>query len=1313
MQSPWLKDFVQTASSKPLPLLPGYLAEFPSRWPFPRGDLYHWIPLLNRFDSILESFCSTYKLSDGPQLREFRWDVLLASDPDPSDTQAWSVSRLRSLGYQEDGDRLLIEVVLRFTRMLLEHCGNRSIYASSAHLNDLLNTTSLTVLLATLEVGAELARRYQASVKRIGSASRQASTALLANHYNIDLDRVQQVAGAFLKTPIIALSESMPIHASSSSAKGKERSQSIGQKNVASMYANDLVAVASADDARWQGWGDVKLSYYPAAAQDVPKAATSDRTPAASPNTPTPLRRSSTSSQQQTPTRSGRHSLDDSSPSSVRNHGSSHDKSPTSHPKTLDITQTTLSSTSIYELLSRCPADMPKASQYEYLNRLRVAKALLGSTETRQRALAIRLLAITNLAYIYPESVFVEKVLRHDIDETRRFQLVYQLADLIRPSSDGSSPVPLPIQTISIRLLEAVSSFATRYPDVLSALNANVSHGVLLYIIRKAVASMKVDDTSDDGLQSTEYDEWHHSLFSLALHMATSSPSRIGSEMTSSGLVEILVEILNVRSKKAQRSYANAISNIDSLIWQVQSAFQTFFNANGLDAMAQLVVTSVNEASDLAQSGHGTKPESRSQVVDYEIPFYQQQTLKWLLKFLHHVLSNSYSYGTNTDRLLRNLVDKSELLTSLRDIVERMQKFGSVVWTNAVTILSDFINNDPTSFAAISESGMIKSYLETVTGRPVPDEPQSESKSTGAENAEVGTPESSEASIIFEADNRPHPPTAEILAEPRNALLAGGILPSTEAIHVVPQVLNAISLNNTGMKMVVASKAFDSFFEIFESPAHVQCMDTDGELAAAVGNSFDELARHHPSLRTAISNAVIDMVARVAYLGKTKAKTAGWGAKLVLENAEGKAITADETLLVRISEQTSTTKKGKGKARDDDPDVEMADASLEASNTETSSTATNISRNVTSYNSITPYIFALSNFLTAYISNMTLKSSFVERGGIELLLDLCESPSLPYDFSDSGASRTLQHVISQLVDNSPILGLPSLLNRTQAAVDALRPLSDGVESYPLFAPFLLLDVSLTREDVDNWDAQMTEQITTGTAMVKALLNTQSFLKTLSQCFPTSQRSNTVQLSPINVFDQYIRLVKALGPLLRSVLAEESAEENIVPQHWSPRRPAIGRTVEGSTGISDGGRSDPEGDESSLPETVTDTTTTRPVDEPSSDGQPKRPTKQEQASVRYQNYETLRVLLHSMMPTAFPFFQTLGKALLPKRDRDAYSRPYHLEIAKTLVESVLSQLQPSLALSEPKSKDLHFWIIMLHTIHEMLIDSKSTLLLTIL
>jgi E3 ubiquitin-protein ligase HUWE1 len=1285
-----------------LPLIPKKLEEFPSRWPFPRGDLYHWIPLLNRFDSILESFCETYNLHEGFQMRDFGCDVLLNSGApvDYRDDTPWDKARLSQLGYKDDGDCQLIVAVLKFTRMLLERCGNRSIYASSSHLNSLLNSTDLEVVLSTLRVGLELAQRYQASVKRMSAPSRQVSSALLANHYNIELDRVQCVAQPFAKTPIIRLSEPAPTTpASAGKGKEKERGHGAAQKNVASMYANDLVAIAApdqADEGRWNGWGDIKMPYYPkpetadVSATETPVA---DRGGSSAPTTPTPLRRSSTAVTQ-TP-RSHRVSSSDDSPTQ-RTLGNNVDAAAVSGPKYVEIRQSTVQSTSIYDLLRQCPPGMSDTSRYEFLNRLRICKALLGSAEDRQLALAVRLLAITNLAYIHPEPVFIEKALKQDNDEPRRFQLIYQLAELIHPSADGAKEVPRWLQAIAMALLEAILNYSSKYGDVLSALNANVNHGVLLYVIRKAVAEMKVDPEDDVEGQVREDDRWRDSLFSLTLHLAMGS--RIGQDMAGAGLMEILVEMLNLRSRIASRSYSTVLSFLDSLIYAHQGTFAMLTSASGLDAIANLIIHTVNTSKALTAAGQGTKPAFHASLVDYDIPYYEQQTLKWLLKFIHHVMTNAFALWGNTDRLLRNLVDNSALLGSLRAIIQDMRLFGSVVWTNAATLLSDFINNDPTSFAAISESGMIQTFLEALTGRPVVmEQPPATPRPDAQDDEDPVSPSYSEQSVTFERDDRPHPPTPETLETPRDSPLAHGILPSNEAILAIPGVLNSISLNNSGMKMVVSSRAFESYLEIFESPDHVHCMQMDPELATNIGGNFDELARHHPALRPALSNAVIDMVARVVHLAKTKAQTAGWGAKLQVVDVEGNSVTADRTLLEKSS---GVTPSSKGKEKDvGDTDVDMTDVSA-PSVPSISSVDTTVPRlgpqsaGLTApYMEITPYILALSHFLNQFMGTSNLKPAFVQAGGIELLLDLMEAPSLQDDFGDTNASRVLSQVVAQLIESNQIVGHPSLLNRILDTLSTLQPLIKREESYPFFGPFLIPDLSL-RDSKGGWDQTMARKVADGTAVVKALVNFQNLIRTLYQSFPYSSRSQAHSLPQVNIYDYYTRLIKDLGPLLRQVLSEEMSIRALVPQNWTGSKLSLER---------EGDLVTPPVDDAAVADVLTASWTAGTQDASASS---KSLSEEEQSTVQYRNFHTLRGLLHSILPSTLPFFQTTGKSLLQRRVTDPYLRHKHLGLAEALAETILDQLKPPRR--ESTINDYQYWIIMFHTVHEMLVTQIATL-----
>ncbi|KAK4190222.1 putative E3 ubiquitin-protein ligase TOM1-like protein [Podospora australis] len=1298
--SPWLKDFVQVASTTPLPLLPQKLNEFPTRWPFPRGDLYHWIPLLNRFDKILEAFNATYNLSDGPQTRDFTCELLLnkAAPVEYCGDKTWDMDQLTQLGYKEDGDCQLVIAILEFSQMLLARCGNRSIYASSSRLNDLLHTTYLSLLKAALEVGLELAQRYNASMKRMPQPHRQVSTALLANHYNIELDRVNLLAQPFVKTPLAPtapFSDLPPTTPSASSSKAKEKTPA-SNHNVASMYANDLVSLVaptSAVEGGWNGWGDLKIVYYPRAegtATPAPETQLGDRGLSTSPATPTPLRRSSTAVSQTS--RSNR--VADDGPSN-RNVGN--DEQVVTGPRSVEIRQATVQSSSIYDLLKQCPADMPKTSRYEFLNRVRIGKALLGSSDQRQQALVVRLLAIANLVYIQPELTFIEKVMKGDNDEPRRYQLIYQLAELIHPSANGTVDTPLSLQAIAFKTLQGISdTVQSKYSDIVSALNANVNHGILLYVVRKAVATLKEDSSVPDDGKMTELDQWRTDLFAMALHIMINN--RVTPDLTSNGIVEILVEILKIRSKTVEMYWSTVLSFLDTLVYQYPpGAFEAFTNASGLEAMADLIVYVMSSSKERAASGQGTKPEFQAQLVDYSIPFYHQQGAKWLLKFIHHLLQGQHHFGGNVDRALRNLVDNSGLLASLRTIMEDMRVYGSIVWTNAATLLSDFINNDPTSFAAISESGMIQSFLSALTGEVVtlpPAEAESGEDATAADS-----PSHSENSMLLDSEVGPQPPAQDATEKPTARGPAHGILPTTDAINIIPSVLNSISLNRAGLKMVKSSKSFRHFLGIFLSPAHVQVMaKSDLDLASNIGSSFDELARHHPELISTIQDAVLGITKAALQFANTKAQVDGWGAKLLINDPEGKPVPADDSLLTRAG-LSSSTRKGKEKASGDDNDVEMVDATVtpldvakSAQNLESSAESS-----MDTEKEIAPYIWSLGSFLSVLFGNNNhLKNSFIREGGIEILLDLSESPSLPVDFDSSPASRILTQVISQLIESSPLLGITSVVNRIDDALRDLQPLlaREGVE-YPFFAPFIVPGLSLQSAE-GAWDLPVVRKVASGTKIVKALVRLHSLVKTLYQSFPYTPRHPSVQLPGCNAFDLFERLIKQLGPLLRDTITEDLSMATLVPQHWSRGKPL---TQDGSEILS-------------LPES---TPAQPPAQPESGSGTPatvpqgegtrlsvlsRQLTPEEKSTTRFQNYEAIHGLLHGTMPNILPFFQTIGKALLPRR-LESFSRTRHFRIADALVETVLEQLKPTQ--EKLGAKEFQQWIMMFHGLHEMLID----------
>ncbi|KAF2792543.1 hypothetical protein K505DRAFT_375981 [Melanomma pulvis-pyrius CBS 109.77] len=1272
--SPMIADFVQATASIPLYQIPAHLASFPKLWPFPRGDTYHWIPVLNRFDRVLELFNKEYGLDDGPQTQSFQRCLLLKGDADGSDTapeQATNDTILDKLHIPHDGDRELVEQILSFTRLLLENCGNRSLYSSSAHLDKLLNTTSTSLLKATLRLSLRLAQRYYAARMRLAPATFH--PALLASHYNFNLDKVQKLAAPFAKSP----ASPAPVFATPSS-KGKEKA--LGDRRIESdkINATDLVGLfALSESTLKQEFGGVSISFYePSSASDESGSrSASTETPA----TPTPVRRTSNMRPNQTPRQPQTASTPDSPTTPIFTPGDAEGARP-SGPKIFELSADTLSGTDTHEILKQGLADLPESAHYEYLHKVRIARALSSGNSGREDAVAIRLLAIANLGYVHAEKEFYLRLGQQDSDEPRRLQLAYQLSELVHPPGNGGVGVSRELQTFALNAIEALAKHKAKAADVCSALSVNVNHGVLFYVVRKAVAELGVDSDPEDNAGE---DDWRDALFSL-LNTLPTSQQRTGEGMVSAGLLEILVEVLKLRTKKAERNYPKVLNFLDTFVYNLRDAFSALVSAKGLDIIADLMSYEVETSQDLAKDGKGIPKEYKTQLTDYQIPFYHQQTLRWLFKFLNHMMTHT---GGNFDRLMRNLIDSPKFLSGLRTVLPNATVFGSTVWSMAVNILTSFIHNEPTSYQVIVEAGLSEAFLETVANQPISD-PSAPVSGTD------DTP----------ADQTSSPPRPPRTYPPRSSdsPLASGILPVAEAISTLPPAFGAICLNEAGMKLFQSSAALKRFFEIFESPAHVKALDVDSEIAGLIGSSFDELVRHHPPLKSQVLSSLSEMIARVVQLCANKAEKEGVGAKLWTEDQDGTIFVAGgrQSLLGPKGPLHEDLSNGSNNATGD---VEMQD--VDDQNPTNSSgneiTIQNVVETEDSANGPTTgqYISVVCRFLGGFFANHSMCAAFIDADGVESILDFATLPCLDPKFNESRTTgNEFGRVVQVLVEQKPHITVPSMLKRAQRALDRLEPLMRHNSKDAFFAPFTNISPAETQNSPERQ-----ETLKHGTEYVKSLVAVHTLVHALTLTFQGqmfNHRSTHNVSSQVNLADMYANLVDSLGRLHRSCVWEEILLQKNMPTEWEKETRikssgfgAIEADYVLRIGNNDQPQSEPAGganDEGTATDPVT-----------ASNG-----SSLSQNSARFKNTQTLRYLL-SKIPTGIaPFFQSLGKLLLFRRSLESYQKQCATIVADQLAQAAIDQLQ----FEGPKDSDSEedryaYWIIILTSMSQLMIENN--------
>ncbi|KAL8772430.1 MAG: hypothetical protein Q9209_002381 [Squamulea sp. 1 TL-2023] len=1305
--SPAIAEFVAKAAALPVSQLPAHLQSFPAQWPIPRGDLYHWIPLLDHFDLILKQINQEYGLQDGPQTIPFGCTVLekgVVEEGKDRDATITSQEEIEKLGFSQDGDKYLAQTILSFSRHLLENCGNRSLYSSSDRLGHLLNTTDLSLLRCTLQLAVRLAQRYHASKQRGANASQHLNNALLASHYNIDLNKVQCLANPFSKTTLSGTADPKSTGTAKGAAKGKQRSRSSISQYPSLVHPSDLVAIASGHSSQmngstgkrgsnpieheapnWDQWGSVQLKYYQALSD--PLESRKPTTPAS----PTPARRTSNLS------RLSRFSTSEESPDAPIA-APSRKTEETGHGgmKTLEIPFSKISTTPINEILKETLPDLPKDSHYEFLSKLRVASGVPISFSTRQELLAVRLLALTNLAYVYPDTTFQQKILQPDSDEPRRLQLAYQLAELLQPPGKGSSQIPASLQTVVFGVLESLTKHKARAPEVCAALNINVNHGVLFHALKRATTDMGTEDDTEEIVEA-DRDQWREALFSLLEALPTSSP-RAGETLIAAGLFDNLIEMLNLRTSKAERHHYRVLTFLNMIVHTVRDAFQTLASAKGLVAISRLVAFEVQTSLERAKDGQGMPVAYRNQNIDYQIPFYQQQTLRWLFKFINHMMSHA---GGNNDRLLRNLVDSPELLGGLKTVIINARVFGSSVWSGAGNILSAFMNNEPTSYSVIAEAGLSKGFLEAVSSETIRESkitkdegehsPPVESTSNGG--AEPGTSSSSMPAANTET-------FASEVRQPRDQL-AEGILPATDAILTVPQVFGAICLNNAGLELLLRSQAMGKFFEVFESPEHIKSMNADAEFPRMLGTSFDELVRHYPQLKQPIMLSVMLMIGRVCRLCKSRATERGLGAKLWVDTGKGKPEVAGGMRALHGGD------RGIHSLSRQDSDVVMGDADSAIEKELTTVDFDRLIADTGSEETTATYIATAMKFLGGFFENTNICSAFIDAGGVELILDFATLPCLQYDFKSQAASQDLARVIHMLVEQKPHLTMPSLIKRTQAAVDGLQPLCSHTSVPAYFAKYTVSH--------ENPAGQKDQSLIDGTQIVKNLVTVHILTNVLIEAFAPpifNVRSNHTVFTQVNLTDLYIKLIHSLGQLHRICIWEEILLQKAMPSSWNVATRITTGYGMGSQEADDvlglPSRVEPTLEDGDAEQTgaengVGDATVTS-----GNQSRAQSSSRTDENQPAFQNVRTLRYLLSQLPGDIVSFFQYLGKALIAKRRPDSYARQNAYMVADALSAALLEQIEFQLPMDSTSAQDRYsYWIVALTSLSHVLVEGLAS------
>ncbi|KAK8853332.1 hypothetical protein IAR55_004036 [Kwoniella newhampshirensis] len=320
----------------------------------------------------------------------------------------------------------------------------------------------------------------------------------------------------------------------------------------------DLATLASVEDINLpEALCTVQVQYYPTSHPSEVQEETSPGRP--------------TMSQLETPTRP-RHALQSQkSSSSTPMIKSKSSTASQAGPSVVDLGNVALSfSTNYTDQLSVLAEEhhIGLEDQYVALHKLRLV-ILMGDRPSRRRMLAIRFLALATYVQISSEDASQSGLFLYEPE------LVTQLADVLRAASDVGEEVA----TASTLALDACAHHRAKTGEVMTALCANVNHGVIISLFRKVVEHLvRGDEVSFELIDASM----------TLLAFIASSPMH-SNMLMGAGILAVLLDMLGTVGINRAVIIPRAAGLIESIIFSNPQALSNFSSMDGVNALVHRV----------------------------------------------------------------------------------------------------------------------------------------------------------------------------------------------------------------------------------------------------------------------------------------------------------------------------------------------------------------------------------------------------------------------------------------------------------------------------------------------------------------------------------------------------------------------------------------------------------------------------------------------------------------------------------------------------------------------------------------------------
>jgi E3 ubiquitin-protein ligase HUWE1 len=218
--------------------------------------------------------------------------------------------------------------------------------------------------------------------------------------------------------------------------------------------------------------------------------------------------------------------------------------------------------------------DVPDAERFELLWRIRLASARVpGRGADRVKLAVVRLLAIAIFCHTHTDAQANSALFLFEPD------LVAHIAEVLQLDRG----VPVAVQTAGLAALDAIARYKPRFPEVLAAVSAGVTHGVLMALLRHTITEIASPDSTTP-----------HAFVEALLQFVTflASHGSGGSMIVAAGIVPLLIQLLENRVPSRLAVVTRTLSLVDIVLYGYANALQIFMTGHGVDVLVGRVEVS-------------------------------------------------------------------------------------------------------------------------------------------------------------------------------------------------------------------------------------------------------------------------------------------------------------------------------------------------------------------------------------------------------------------------------------------------------------------------------------------------------------------------------------------------------------------------------------------------------------------------------------------------------------------------------------------------------------------------------------------------